>query len=70
MHTDLYRLTRLQSLVSLSVLLHFGKYQNILALVKISSISNVVKFVFEELHFVFKYELGNQAQDVIENRMD
>ena len=32
--------------------------------------NNVVMFVFEELHFVFKYELGNQAQDVIENRMD
>ena len=32
--------------------------------------NNVVMFVSEELHFVFKYELGNQAQDVIENRMD
>ena len=31
--------------------------------------SNVVMFVFGELHFVFKYELQNQAQDVIENRM-
>ena len=32
--------------------------------------NNVVVFASEELHFFYKYELGNQALDVMENRMD